>query len=288
MVKQKGRLTTGDKPGILVSERTTYKSLEEACGAAGVEKLLSYKRYCEQAPKFHIPPKQLPEDARNVYFGVDEGLHSLVFLERRDGLFEIEPACCLHTCEKEAIDHQIKTGKIVASGRKFVIPDMFHLAALGPTVQVGVPPIIREVALSDIGADGFDNRKSVLGVSFIHIIKPSPETEFVLRGSPITPDIPPAEAEAITRYWHENPRMPDICQCKLAKEINASDIAATIIAAPEALSPDPPYEVEKTQVGRDMAHYYEKIKSAHPGREVILARKSDELRQAYQRYWIHL
>jgi|GEM_PF-1714224 len=292
MEKSRGRLTTGSHPGVIVDSQN-FPSLESACNTFQVEKLLSYGKYSRQAPEFGIPPRPLPDGIEAAYFGVDPKFHSLVFLVGEDDQTTVEPAFALHACEKEAIDHQINSGVIAVSGKKFVAgPDDITKMVFGSVVHFGVPPLIREVALSDIGEFGLDERKTHLGLSFIHLLPQTEETEFILRSTSMTPSTSLSDQQLLMRKWdEEGMRLPDISPTKLAREVLAESVGATLLVWPQAFDIEKEHPVpafDLTEVLKDTQTYWRRLKKAYPGREVSIVRNTGELTATYSKYFIHL
>ncbi|MBD3388657.1 MAG: hypothetical protein GF416_06275 [Candidatus Altiarchaeales archaeon] len=286
--------TAGGHPGIFSEPPVkSYPSLEVAKAELGVAEIADYQAYSAQAVTLGIPPHPLGDNS-NAYFGVDGRLRSIVFLENRHGVITPETACVLHHCQKDAIIHQIQSGGIQASGQRFIADEALKemLLGYGNTVKLGGPLMIRDMALGEVSDDGLPRLKHELEASFVHVIRPATETEFLTRGSPVHADMPLEQIYSIAADWRARGEAgPEIGLLKITKKVRNSEIAATIVAHPLAFDPgsyDEPFKIDEEKLGADMNRFQQMLAKAFPERKILVARTPEELAGHYRRFWIHI
>ncbi|MFC2162296.1 hypothetical protein ACFLRF_01325 [Candidatus Altiarchaeota archaeon] len=211
----------------------SFTDLTEAKKAAGVESVMPYSTYEHQANGLLIPLR--PATGLQHYFGVNASKHSKVFTRGVDGRVSFEPGCGLHVCDPDALVHQMQTGEIASGGiRSIPGYDDFSQSALGPFVQLGVPPMITDVASGEVGGPTILRTKSMMGVMFVHVIAPSDKTEVVMRSGYSTPDhvLGGGFAEHLAKWMTEGQQTPDASTTLMVRKVPMGDVKATIIAHP--------------------------------------------------------
>jgi len=283
--------TAGEHPAVFTEAgETQFTSLSHAKHATHVSAVLGYPEYLNQAKAYETPPRPKPEGVE-VYFGVDDKQRSLVFHEHRNGVVTVEPACCLHVCDKAAVRHQLSTGAVTSSGRRHLAPDKLMGELIGPSVQVGLPPVLPSVALAVVDESGLPKMKDPVEASFIHVVGQGNVLGFYMRAPAMTPENKTEYVAKMLAGEEVDELQPHMSASKYTRKIDVHDIKATIVADPNAFDLETisaQFNTDQRKIDDDITRYKQLLAKAYPDREILVARNPGELADHYRRFWLHL